>query len=148
MTTIITRTAAKIVAPLIFITSIILFIQGHNSIGGGFIASVLIVNGVALLYIVYGRDELSKLFKHGASQSIIDLSDSGKNLLSFGLILIILTGILPIFFQLNLFTQAFITFSNLPLIGHFDISSSILFDMGVFLTITGSLLSILSEVSQ
>jgi hypothetical protein len=36
----------------------------------------------------------------------------------------------------------------LPLIGHLDMSSSIFFDMGVFLTITGSLLSILSEVSQ
>ena len=49
MTTLITKTAAKIVAPLIFVTSMVLFVQGHNTIGGGFVAAVLIVSAISLL---------------------------------------------------------------------------------------------------
>ena len=141
MTTLITRTAARIVAPLIFVTAAILFIQGHNSIGGGFVSAVLIVSAIALLYIAYGTSDLTRLLN-------ISPSTLNRRLLVSGLLLIIITGSVPILLNMPFLTQAFLILPPLPFLGELKISGAILFDLGVLFTVTGSLLSILSGVSR
>lgn len=141
MTTLITRTVARIVAPLIFVTAAVLFIQGHNSIGGGFISAVLIVSAIALLYIAYGTSDLTRLLN-------ISPSNFNRKLLVSGLLLILFTGTVPILFNMPFLTQAFLTLPHLPFLGELKISGTIFFDLGVLFTVTGSLLSILSGVSR
>ena len=141
MTTLITKTAAKIVAPLIFVTSMVLFVQGHNTIGGGFVAAVLIVSAISLLYIAYGTENLTRLLN-------IYPSELNRKMLVSGLMLRLLTGSIPVLFNMPFLTQAYWVLPTISFLGELKISTAIFFDLGVLLTVTGSLLSILSGVSR
>ena len=55
MTTIIMKTTARVVVPIVLVVAISLFLQGHSLPGGGFIGGVLTVAGFALVYVAYDR---------------------------------------------------------------------------------------------
>ena len=49
------QTTARVVAPLILLVSAVLFFQGHKLPGGGFIAGVIAIAGLAVLVLVAQR---------------------------------------------------------------------------------------------
>ena len=58
MTTVITRTTARVVVPIILVVAISLFLQGHNAPGGGFIGGVLTGSAFWLGYGAHNLDYL------------------------------------------------------------------------------------------
>ena len=150
MTTVIARTATRIAVPLVLVTAVALMLQGHNLPGGGFIAAVLAATGFALVYVVYGTGELqafvgtsgeTALFGHGPIEWY-------RLSLGVGLALAAGAGLVPILFGEPFLTQTYVVFHGLPLYGELEVASALAFDTGVFLAVSGALLTIVSVVGS
>lgn len=148
MTTVIARTVTRLSVPLIILTAIALLVQGHNLPGGGFIAGVLTVTAAALVYVVSGLDRLSDLigsstggsFNHGPVAWY-------RIVLAGGLALAVIAGLVPIVFGEAFLTQTFRIY-HLPLFDEFELASAFVFDLGVYFTVVGALLSIIGTVGS
>lgn len=153
MTTVITRTATRMVVPIILVTAIALLLQGHNLPGGGFIAAVLTTTAFALVYVVNGLDYLREIL--GMSRE----SDGGgsfghapiryyRSIFALGLALAVGSGLVPILLGYPFLTQGFVIFHGVPLYGELEVASAFAFDLGVYLTVVGALLTIIGVVGS
>ncbi|RBI59709.1 sodium:proton antiporter [halophilic archaeon] len=150
MTTIITRTVARTVVPLIFVTAIALMLQGHNRPGGGFIAGVLTTTAFALIYIVYGLDFLEEEIFHSQVHAPAEHLQHGivenyRITFVLGLALAVGSGLVAIAFGYSFMTQTYDVL-HLPVFGEFEVASALAFDTGVYLVVVGALLTIFSVV--
>jgi len=163
-TTVITRTVARVVVPLIVVTSISLLIQGHNLPGGGFIGGVLTATAFALLFVVYGIDYV----REQAFPLMAGNPDDGngfvevyQNTFGLGLGLAVASGLVPMLLGplgdlLGLWalptypflTQAVVFVEHVPLYGEVELASALAFDLGVYLVVVGGLLTILGRVGR
>lgn len=147
MTTVIARTAARLVIPITIVTALALTLQGHNLPGGGFIGGVLTATAFALAYVVFGLDFVADVLGiHGAE------NEAGHGPITLyqatfavGLGVAVGSGIVPVFFGYPFLTQDFWIF-HLPLFGEFEVASSTAFDLGVYLTVVGALLTAIGMV--
>jgi multicomponent Na+:H+ antiporter subunit B len=150
VTTIITRTTARIVVPIILVVAISLFLQGHNQPGGGFIGGVLTVAAFALVYVAYNLDYLES----GVLDRDVQKEESigqhrtvaaYRRLFMVGLAVIVastLSGLLvgdPVLSQYH-------TYVHLPLFGEVELATAIVFDIGIFCVVVGGLLTVFSVV--
>lgn len=148
--TVIMRTTARIVVPIILIVSISLFVEGHNLPGGGFIGGVLTVTAFGLIYMAFGLE--------GLEQGVLDRAvDTGspyevrtvvsyRRLFTAGLAIVVASGLTPLLFEYPFLTQTFRVFEDIPLYHHIEIASAVAFDLGVYCVVVGGLLTILSVV--
>lgn len=159
MSTVIFRTATRLVIPIVIVVSIALFLQGHNEPGGGFIAGVLTAAGLALIYIAYGLDFLEEdvLGREGGGRGEEHIKhgvvDDYRRLFAIGLALAAGSGIASIVlapmlygYQGNFMEQGFVILHDVPLYGEIELASAVVFDLGVYLVVIGGLLTILSVV--
>lgn len=153
MSTVIARTVSRTVAPLILVTSIALLFQGHNLPGGGFIAGVLTVAGFVLLYIIYGQDYLEETVLPPGPTPDVDSVSHGivehyRTIFGLGLAVAVGSGLVPILFDEPFLSQTVWFFHALPLYGELEIASALAFDIGVYLVVVGSLLTIIGVVGE
>lgn len=148
MSTVIARTASRLAVPVILVTAVALLLQGHNLPGGGFIAAVLAATAFALVYVIHGLGPLQAflgasgedaMFGHGPIEWY-------RLVLVAGLTLAAGSGLVPILFGEPFLTQTFVILHDVPLYGELEVASAMAFDTGVFLTVLGSLLTILAVV--
>jgi multicomponent Na+:H+ antiporter subunit B len=150
-TTVIARTVARVAFPLILLTAVALLLQGHNRPGGGFIAGVLTAAGVGLVYIIYGLDYLQTELLH--HQVFPDASGLGVGreyvgVFSAGLLLAAASGFAAIVLGYPFLTQAVVFLEHLPVYGELELASAFAFDLGVFVVVVGSLLTLLAVVGD
>lgn len=140
MTTLITKTVSKVVMIFCLIYSIYLLLNGGNYPGGGFIGGVLLVCGVSIVYLAYGSDEINRLIK-----------PQWLNWVGFGLLFASLTALFPLFAGHHYFRSSFADF-EIGLagyhIGTVEFVSSMMFDLGVYFTVVGSLLFIITQIAS
>lgn len=117
---------ARLLMPIIAMIAIFFFLRGHNYPGGGFVAGVTFAIGIIIHYMISGIHWVEMRSRIRP-----------QNWLSVGLLLAVLTGILPIFFGLP-FLSALSVDIPLPIIGDLHLSSVMLFDLGVFALVVGS----------
>ncbi|WP_181693472.1 MnhB domain-containing protein [Natronomonas sp. LN261] len=150
MTTVIMRTTARVVVPIILVVAISLFLQGHNLPGGGFIGGVLTVVAFTLVYVSYNLDYL----EIGVLDRDVDPSRAigehrtvatYRRLFMFGLGVIVASGLAGPVFGEAFLSQAFVVI-HLPLFGAVELASALLFDVGIFCVVVGGLLTIFSVV--
>lgn len=147
MTTVIARTATRLVVPIILVTAIALTLQGHNLPGGGFIGGVLTVTAFVLVYLVFGMDYL---------QDVLGLTGTDefghrpitvyRAVFALGLAIAVASGLVPIALGLPFLTQDFVILHHVPLFGEMELASALAFDVGVYLTVVGALLTIIGAV--
>lgn len=142
-TTVVARTVVRVVVPIIAITAIALLLQGHNLPGGGFIGAVLAVTAVVLVYVVFGMEYLRVLAGADDADSMVG---AYRWLFSLGLALALTSGLVPILAGLPFLTQAVLFVHGLPLYGELEVASALAFDLGVFMTVVGALLTVVGEV--
>jgi multicomponent Na+:H+ antiporter subunit B len=149
MTTVIARTAARIAVPIALVTAIALLLQGHNLPGGGFIAGVLTAAALALVYVVFGLEELSAMLGIRGSGSF-GHGPIAYYRVTFGLGLALAAGagLVPIVFGEPFLAQTFRVFHGVPLFGEVEVASALAFDLGVYFTVVGALLSIVAVVGS
>lgn len=126
------RTFTRPVIYVLVLLGLHLFLRGHNSPGGGFIAGLVIAVAALLSRIVLDRPLLQ-----GRPNAMIP----------WGLLLAFTTGVVPLFFELPFLTSAH-DYVTWPLIGKFEWATAVLFDAGVFLVVVGSTLTIIELLSS
>ncbi|WP_267642816.1 MnhB domain-containing protein [Haloarchaeobius amylolyticus] len=160
-TTVIARTVARIVVPLILVTAVALLFQGHNLPGGGFIAGVLTAAAFALVYVIFGLDYLQEtLFDRDVEASLgIDrpaIVTDFRSMFGIGLLIASMSGLAAIAFGDAFLNQVDDTYygAGLGVVGDFVFdtlfqihwATAFAFDLGVYLVVVGGLLTILSVV--
>lgn len=151
MTTVILRTTVRAVLPIILVLSVALLVQGHNLPGGGFIAGVLTSAAFALVYIAYSIEYLEEdVLAIGTDPTAANLQHSIVNeyrsLFGVGLGIAVGSGLIAVALGYPLFTQAVLFLEHVPLYGEVELASAVVFDLGVYAVVVGSLLTILSVV--
>jgi multicomponent Na+:H+ antiporter subunit B len=153
MSTVIARTVTRTVVPIILVTAVALLLQGHNLPGGGFIGGVLTVTAFALIYIIYGLDYLEEELLHQNRDTIIESLQHGivenyQIAFGVGLAVAAVSGLVPLLFDGNFLLQDHWYTDPLPIYGELHVASAVVFDLGVYFVVVGSLLTILAVVGS
>lgn len=138
MSTVILKTAARILVPISLIFAAFLYFKGHQSPGGGFVGGL----AAAVALIVHRMS-------HGRASLMHMMRIKERNLIAIGLALALSTAIIP----LLLGKQAMFTVNGyVPLPGSggdtFHLASVMVFDLGVFLVVCGVVVGMINALSE
>lgn len=114
--------AVRLVVPLQIVFSIYLLLRGHNLPGGGFIGGLVLASALVLRVMVDAK-----------RMPRIDLIA----LTGIGLMLAIVSSVVPWFTGKTYFTGVWGGSIWLPALGKIKIGTPLFFDIGVFLVVTG-----------
>lgn len=128
MRTTILQVTTRILIPIFFVYSLYLLFRGHDSPGGGFIAALVVSIGLVFHMIAFGVSNTQRIYRIDTMKFI-----------AIGLLLSFIAATLPMLMGKGFF-QAIWT--NVKIIGLGTISSVMLFDIGVYLTVVGAILKI------
>jgi len=122
--------------PVIITFSIFLFMRGHDLPGGGFAAGITMAIGFLLQYLAGGARWAEDRIR------ILPLRWMG-----FGLLMAAATGIGSWYFGYPFLTSYF-QYTEIPYIGKMPTASALLFDLGVFSLVVGSVVLILIALAH
>lgn len=136
MTSLILQTAARYLLPLLLLFSLFIFWRGHNEPGGGFVGGLIAAAAFVLYAIAYDT---------GAARRILPVEP--RVLIGLGLLLALVSGLIGM-----LSGQPFLTGQwsvlDLPGFGAVEISTPLLFDLGVYLAVLGVTLVIIFALAE
>lgn len=136
MGSLILRTATRLLLPLLLLFSIFVLLRGHDEPGGGFIAGLVAAVGFALYMFA---------FDTGRTRQLLGIDP--RALLGLGLFIATISGIPAVFMD-----QAFYTALWWPLevpgFGEIKLSTPLLFDIGVYLVVLGSVMTIILALDE
>ncbi|WP_028296601.1 MnhB domain-containing protein [Olivibacter sitiensis] len=128
MRTIVLQTAIRVLLPIFFVYSLYLLFRGHDSPGGGFIGALVV--SIALIFHVIA---------FGVTYTIEKYRINTMWLTASGLLLVFFGGVGPMLLDDGFF-HAMWSNVKIPFIG--TLSSVLLFDIGVYLGVVGSIMKI------
>ncbi|GAA0591869.1 hydrogen gas-evolving membrane-bound hydrogenase subunit E [Actinomadura livida] len=130
--------AARLLSPAILVFSVYLLIAGHNRPGGGFVAGLVAAMAYVLRYLPGGRRELAAAMPVRPGV-----------LLGGGLGLAVATGAAGWGFggfPDGDFLASEVLLYTVPVLGEIKLSTSLFFDVGVYLLVLGLVLTILTTL--
>ena len=125
------RTVARFAVPLTLLVSLVIFFQGHNLPGGGFIAGVLAAAAGAMYLMAFGIQ--------GAAQY------AWWKLSILGLLVALTTGTVSLVLGSG-FMNHTVWDLHLPVLGAWHLPTATFFDVGVYLIVLGTLMTIFVEL--
>lgn len=129
MNTLIFRTMAPYLTSLVLLFSVFVLLRGHNEPGGGFIGGLIAVSAFAIYGIACGVPEVRRAIY------VQPMAIAG-----FGLAIAAASGVLSIAVDAPFLTGLW---TNFRLFGvAIDVSTVLVFDIGVYLVVVGSITSI------
>jgi multicomponent K+:H+ antiporter subunit A len=120
--------------PMALLFSMFLLLRGHNLPGGGFIAGLMAAVALAIQYVASGTAWTEQR-----------LRVNFRVLIGVGLLCAALTGLGALAFG-HPFLSATFTYLDWPIIGRFELATAMIFDIGVFLTVIGAVMLMLSRL--
>ena len=120
--------------PFALLFSIFLLLRGHNLPGGGFIAGLMAAVALVIHYVASGTQWTEARVRVGY-----------QPLIATGLLIAFATGLGALAFGYP-FLSATFTYVHIPLIGEIELATAMLFDVGVFLTVVGAVMLMLSRL--
>lgn len=126
------RTLVMPIAATLVVLGFHFFLRGHNAPGGGFIAGLIVA--VAAL-----------LIRMAAEQGLLNLRPRG--LIPVGLLIALVTGIAPMALG-HEFLRSWHGYVQLPILGQVELSTALLFDLGVFLVVVGVTVTIIDLLAD
>ncbi|SEO81763.1 Na+/H+ antiporter subunit B [Aquisalimonas asiatica] len=136
MDSLILRTATRFLLPLLLIFSLFVLLRGHDEPGGGFIAGLV----AAVAFSLY-------LFAFDASGTRRLMWMDPRPMLGWGLFIATLSG-LPALFQGKAFFTALWWPVHVPGIGSVTLSTPLVFDIGVYMVVIGSVMAIVLALAE
>ena len=124
----------QLLFPLALTVSLYLFLRGHNSPGGGFIAGLAIAVPVLIKYVLQGARAVEATFGFDYLRGI-----------GLGLIIAAIGGLGSLLFGLPFLTSGHLDL-ELPLVGTLPLASALVFDTGVYIVVFAGALLILSTM--
>jgi multicomponent Na+:H+ antiporter subunit B len=134
---IILRTIARVMLPVLLLLSLFMVLRGHNLPGGGFIGGLLASSAIILQVVAFGPDRAREL-----------IPVNYLKLAAFGVAFAASWGLLGLLIDRPYMTALWIA-DPIPGVG--KIGTPVLFDVGVYLTVVGvttQLALILAEEPQ
>jgi multicomponent Na+:H+ antiporter subunit B len=134
MTTVILATATRYALPLLLLFSVFLLLRGHSDPGGGFVGGLVAATSFAFYAFAYGVDKARKA-----------LRANPRVLIGLGLLIAVSSATVSLFlgeaFMTGLWTER-----KFPVFG--AIGTPFIFDIGVYLVVTGVILTIVFELAE
>jgi multicomponent Na+:H+ antiporter subunit B len=135
-TDVILQTATKVLVFIILTFSIYVLFTGHHNPGGGFIGGLITASALVLLYIAFD------------AQTVRDTIPVDFKLLgAAGVLLAILTAAASFLFGVPFLSQSF-SHIHLPLFGEVEWATAIVFDLGVYMAVIGTAMTIITSISE
>jgi multisubunit Na+/H+ antiporter MnhB subunit len=125
------RTVARFAVPLTVVASLFIFFQGHNLPGGGFIAGALAAAAGAMHLLAFGLERAARVPWWKVSVS--------------GLAISLVTGVVPLLLGFTFMDHTILHF-HAPLVGEFHLPTATFFDLGVYLIVLGTLMTVFVEL--
>jgi len=135
MKSLILRTAADYLLPLLLLFSVFILLRGHYLPGGGFVGGLIAAIAFVLHMFAYGIKETQWLLRIHPGY-----------LMPFGLSLALLSGIVPVIFTGQPFLTGIWFEDSIPVIGL--VGTALFFDIGVYIVVVGVTLTILFTISE
>jgi multicomponent Na+:H+ antiporter subunit B len=133
---VILQTLTAVVTFIIILFSIQLFFAGHYHPGGGFIAGLMTSGAIVLLLLAFDIKTVKEM-----------ISINYKILIGIGLLFAVGTGIGGVIFDVPFLTHAYHYF-HLPLLGETSLHTAVLFDLGVYLVVIGTTMTIIETIGE
>ncbi len=132
----IVRETGRFVPALVLLFSVVLFFAGHNAPGGGFISGLMASAALVVLFLCYRKEDVPSLhdFKY-------------LKLIPAGLVIAMGTGLVAVLLGFPFLTSGF-TYVEVPFFGEVEVASALGFDLGVFLTVVGSVILIIKKMAK
>lgn len=130
------RVATRLLVPLLLLFSIFLLLRGHSAPGGGFVGGLMAASGIVLY-----------AFSRGDEQARHVLRLAPRLLLGLGLTCALGAGLLALGLGEPFLRSLWIP--ELHLIGgHLKAGTTLLFDIGVFLVVIGTVLLMVFSIGE
>ena len=122
--------ATRALLPLALVVGVYIFLRGHNQPGGGFIAGLIVAIALLMQYMASGYAWSAAAHAHRTrtrcwAAGVLDRRRSRAR-------------------RSFLFGRPFLTstfgYFHIPFVGEFEIASAMAFDLGVFLTVVGTVM--------
>ncbi len=136
MGSLILRTAARFLLPLLLLFSLFVLLRGHDEPGGGFIAGLI----AAVAFALY-------LFAFDAARTRLLLGVDPRLLFGLGLLSAVISGIPAVFLGQAFFTALWLPL-DVPGFGEVKLSTPLLFDIGVYLVVLGAVMTIVLALDE
>jgi multicomponent K+:H+ antiporter subunit A len=137
------RVGARLVLPMALVATVYIFWRGHGLPGGGFIAGLVTAVALVLQYMAVGQSRAEAVLHAGGGRRF-------TRWIGVGLAIAGATGA-----GAFLFGRPFLTSAHghpvLPLLGEVPLATAALFDLGVYVTVVGAtmlMLSVLGAASK
>ncbi len=130
------QTAAKVLVFIIMTFSIYILFAGHHNPGGGFIGGLITASALMLLYIAFDAETIQAIIP-------VDFKIIG----AIGVLMALLTGISAVVVDSAFLTQVY-KYVDLPLLGKTGIGTALVFDLGVYLAVVGTTMTIIRSISE
>lgn len=137
MSTILTRTVARLILLPTLVTAIAILIKGYASAGDGFSAGVVAGAGVVIQFLVFGPHELVARFPALRSAPLLTYG---------GLLLGLVIAFVPLLWGDPVLTQYPRPGEPVKHVGLLAFHTAVLFDVAVFLVVFGFIVSVLGLI--
>jgi multicomponent K+:H+ antiporter subunit A len=127
---------SQLVLPFAMLVSLHLFLRGHNLPGGGFIAGLVLALALMLQVVAHGLDWVDR-------RMAVDY----RAWIGTGLLIAAATGMASFGFGAPLLTSTY-DYPWLPGVGGVPLASASLFDLGVYLVVTGATMVMLLTIAR
>jgi multicomponent Na+:H+ antiporter subunit B len=134
MKSLIFRAASDYLLPLLLLFSIFLLLRGHYEPGGGFVGGLV----ASMAFLIHS-------FAHGLTKTRKIIKINPRYFMPIGLLFALVAGIAPWFVGLPFLTGLWFS-EPLKFIGM--VSSVLMFDIGVYLVVIGTTLTIFFSISE
>ena len=134
------RITASWILPLALVVSLYIFLRGHNLPGGGFIAGLITALALIIQYIALGQDDAERLLR-AKSGRLYEIW------IGLGLVIAGITGFGAWFWGRPFLTSAHFYVSP-PIIGEMHLATAAMFDVGVYATVVGATMLMISVLGD
>ena len=134
------RITASWILPIALVVSLYIFLRGHNLPGGGFIAGLITSLALIIQYMALGQDHAEQLLK-AKSGRLYEIW------IGTGLVIAGLTGLGAWFWGRPFLTSAHFYVSP-PILGEMHLATAALFDVGVYITVVGATMLLISVLGD
>jgi len=135
MNTLILKTASRFLLPLLLLFSVFLLLRGHYFPGGGFVGGLVASIAFVLHAFAYDLKSSRRLLRVHPGY-----------LIPIGLSIALLSGIFPMVFESLPFMTGVWYPDSVPVIS--SIGTALFFDVGVYIVVVGSVLTIIMTLSE
>lgn len=137
MNSLIVRAATRLLVALLLVFSIFMLLRGHNEPGGGFIGGLIGATG----FVLYAM-------AHGASAARAALRLDPQTVAMLGLGLALVAGVFPLLSGDGFFVGQWRFLGATATDKGVAVSTVLLFDVGVYLVVLGSILTIVMALEE